>query len=214
MGADQSPCYAESAGNRSWNSIVYRSSVTSRDWRQEFEEVAVVHLDRLFQMALRLCRNRSEAEDLVQETYLRAFRHFDQFDPGTNCRAWLFAILHNTFVNRVKRGGRELLELDEGELDRVEVDSAEVRATIANPEEEFFKHVVDADLVEALERLPLRFREVVLLADVEECSYKEIAQICGVPVGTVMSRLFRGRQLLRKALVTAYRERRSMRREA
>lgn len=188
--------------------------MATQDWRQEFEEVALVYLDQIYHMALRLCRNRTEAEDLVQETYLRAFRHFDKFDPGTNCRAWLFAILHNTFVNRVKRGGRELLELNEGELDRVEVDSAEVMATIANPEEEFFKHVVDADLVEALERLPLRFREVVLLADVEECSYKEIAQICGVPVGTVMSRLFRGRQLLRKVLVAAYRERRGMRREA
>lgn len=72
----------------------------------EFEEQALVHLDRVFQFAVRLTRNRTEAEDLVQETYLRAFRHFDQFDPGTNCRAWLFAILHNTFLNQVKRQGR------------------------------------------------------------------------------------------------------------
>ncbi len=183
------------------------------DRRQEFEEVALVHLDQLFRMALRLCRNRSEAEDLVQETYLRAFRHFDQFDPGSNCRAWLLAILHNTFVNRVKREGREVLELDEGELDRARINSSEVMATIANPEEELFKHVVDADVVGALERLPLRFREVILLADVEECSYKEIAQICGVPVGTVMSRLFRARQLVRRALVATYRERNGMRRD-
>jgi len=187
--------------------------VVSRDWRQEFEEVALVHLDQLFHMALRLCGNRAKAEDLVQETYFRAFKHFDKFDPGTNCRAWLFAILHNTFVNRVKRERREVLEPD-GDLESAEIDASEVMVTITNPEEEFFKHIVDADLVRAMERLPLRFREVVLLADVEECSYKEIAQICGVPVGTVMSRLFRGRQFLRKALVAAHRERKGVRREA
>jgi len=190
-------------------------AVADRDRRREFEEVALVHLDRLFRMALRLCRNRAGAEDLVQEAYLRAFRHFDQFDPGTNCRAWLFAILHNTFVNRVKREAREVPELDEADLDRAELEpDPEVMATIANPEEEFFKNVMDAGLVAALERLPVRFREAVLLADVEECSYKEIAQICGVPVGTVMSRLFRGRQFLRRALVAAHRERKGVRREA
>jgi len=187
--------------------------VVSRDWRQEFEEVALVHLDQLFHMALRLCGNRAKAEDLVQETYFRAFKHFDKFDPGTNCRAWLFAILHNTFVNRLKRERREVLEPD-GDLESAEIDASEVMVTITNPEEEFFKHIVDADLVRAIERLPLRFREVVLLADVEECSYKEIAQICGVPVGTVMSRLFRGRRFLRQALVAAYRERKGMGREA
>lgn len=181
--------------------------------RQEFEEVALVHLDRLYQMALRLSGNPDEAGDLVQETYLRAFRHFDQFDLGTNCRAWLFAILHNTFVNRVKRQGRERLELNEEELDRLEADSSGLMATIATPEEEFFARVVDKDLVEALERVPPRFREVVLLAAVEECSYKEIAQICGVPVGTVMSRLFRGRRLLRRALAAVHRERKGARRE-
>jgi RNA polymerase sigma-70 factor (ECF subfamily) len=181
--------------------------VVTRDCRQQFEQVALVHLDDLFRMAVRLHKNRADAQDLVQETYFRAFKHFDQFQPGTNCRAWLFAILHNTFVNRLRRGGREVLELDGGDPDRHEDGPLEVMATIADPEEEFFKHVVDADLIKAIERLPLRFREIILLADVEEYSYKEIAQICGVPIGTVMSRLFRGRQRLRKALVAAYRER-------
>ncbi len=181
----------------------------SREWREEFDEVALVHLDRVYHMALRLCRNRAEAEDLVQETYLRAFRHFDQFDPGTNCRAWLFAILRNTFLNRVKRQGREVLERDEGELERGGAEVPETMATLPTPEEELLKHVVDADLVRAVEQLPLRFREVLLLADLEECSYKEIARICGIPMGTVMSRLHRGRHLLRKALATAFRERRA-----
>lgn len=191
-----------------------KTSVVIRDWRKEFEEVALVHLDQLYHMALRLCRSASQAEDLVQETYLRAFRHFDQFDPGTNCRAWLFAILHNTFVNRIKREGRELLELGEGELDRAGASVSEVPATIANPEEELLKHVLDGDLLRALEAMPVRFREAVLLADVDEFSYKEVAQILGVPVGTVMSRLFRGRQFLRKALVAAARERKGARRDA
>jgi len=174
--------------------------VVTRDGRQEFEQVALVHMDNLFHMALRLCRNRADAEDLVEETYLRAFRRFDQFTPGSNSRAWLFTILHNTFVNWMKRKWRQVLEPEEAKFDRLGGEPSEVMATIANPEEEYFKRLVDADLVRALEQLPVRFREVVLLADFEQCSYKEIAQICRVPLGTVMSRLFRGRQILRKAL--------------
>lgn len=167
---------------------------------QEFEEVALAHLDRVYQFAFRLCRKRPEAEDLVQETYLRAFRSFHQFQPGTNCRAWLLAILHNAFVNGVKREWRQVLEPDEEELERLGGEPLEGMATFPNPEEECFKQVVTKDLVEALDRLPVPFREAVLLADLEECSYKEIAQICGVPTGTVMSRLFRGRRRLQKAL--------------
>ncbi len=170
--------------------------------RQEFEEVALDHLDRVYRMALRFCCNRTEAEDLVQETYLRAFRHFDQFQPGTNCRAWLFAILRNTFLNRVKREGRQVLGRDDAELDQLVGEPLEGMATFPNPEDECFKHVVAKDLIEALDRLPVPFREAVLLADVEGCSYKEIALVCGVPIGTVMSRLFRGRQRLQKTLTT------------
>lgn len=177
-----------------------------REWREEFEAIALVHLDRLYHMALRLCQNRTEAEDLVQESYLKAFRHFDQFAPGTNCRAWLFAILHNTFLSRVKRQGREVLGPDEEELERGGKGISETMAALPTPEEELLRHAVDADLVRALEQLPLRFREVVLLADLEECSYKEIARICGIPSGTVMSRLHRGRQQLRKALAATFRE--------
>lgn len=173
----------------------------------EFEDQALVHLNRVFQFAVRLTRNRTEAEDLVQETYLRAFKHFDQFDPGTNCRAWLFAILHNTFLNQVKRQGREVPGLTEEELERAEAELADGAAVIENPEEELLRRVVDADLVAALGRLPFIFREAVLLADVEECSYKEIAWVCGVPIGTVMSRLSRGRRLLRRELERLIRER-------
>lgn len=176
----------------------------------EFEGQALVHLDRVFQFAVRLTGNRTEAEDLVQETYLRAFRHFDQFDPGTNCRAWLFAILHNTFVNQVKRQGREVPGLDEGELERLEVEMPDGANAVENPEEQLLKRIVDADLVAVLDGLPVIFREVVLLADVEECSYKEIARICGVPIGTVMSRLSRGRRLIRRTLEALTRERQKL----
>lgn len=177
----------------------------------EFEDQALVHLDGVFRLAVRLTRNRAEAEDLVQETYLRAFTHFDQFDPGTNCRAWLFAILRNTFLNQVKRRGREVPGLEERELEQAEAEMSDVMGTIENPEDDLLKRIVDADLVAALDRLPLGFREVVVLADVEECSYREIAQICGVPIGTVMSRLSRGRRLLRRNLETLTRERRGLR---
>ncbi len=194
---------ADSAGNPAW--VAREEPWPSR--LQAFEAAALVHLDSVYRLALRLCRKRTEAEDLVQDTYLRAFSHFDQFQPGTNCRAWLFTILRNAFINRVTRGGREVLELDEDRLERVEVESPGFPlSTIANPEDEFFRHVVDKDVAEALDQLPVLFREVVLLADLEQCSYKEIGQICGVPVGTVMSRLSRGRQRLRAALAT--RERR------
>ena len=180
--------------------------------REEFEDQALVHLDRVFHLALRLTRNRTEAEDLAQETYLRAFKHFDQFDPGTNCRAWLFAILRNAFLNQLKRQGREVPGLDEGVLERFATEMADGPGTLESPEEELLKGVAGAELVAALERLPLIFREAVVLADVEECSFKEIAQICGVPMGTVMSRLSRGRRLLRRALETLVREREGLRR--
>ena len=178
--------------------------------RQEFEEQALVHLDRVFHLALRLTRNRTEAEDLSQETYLRAFRHFDQFDPGTNCRAWLFAILRNAFVNQLKRRGREVSGLDEEEMERLEVEMHDGTRTVEGPEEDLMKRVVGADLVAALDRLPLIFREAVVLADLEECSYKEIAQICGVPMGTVMSRLSRGRRLLRQSVAMLARHRQGL----
>lgn len=182
----------------------------SQSRRQEFEDEALVHLDRVFHLALRLTRNRAEAEDLSQETYLRAFKHFDRFDPGTNCRAWLFAILRNAFINRLKRQGREVAGLDEGQLERYEAEMSEGRQTIESPEEDLLRRVVGADLVAALDRLPLIFREAVVLADLEECSYKEIARICGVPMGTVMSRLSRGRGLLRRSLAALVRERQGL----
>ena len=172
----------------------------------EFEGVALVHLDLLYRAALRLTHNRAEAEDLVQETWLRALRHFDQFDPGSNCRAWLLTILRNAFLNRVRREGREILESDMAATEAGAARLEEASVARSSAEEDFFQTVLHGDVDRALKTLPLPFRLVVTLADLEGLTYKEVAQVLDCPIGTVMSRLSRARQLLRKELVTLARE--------
>jgi RNA polymerase sigma-70 factor (ECF subfamily) len=164
---------------------------------REFEEVALVHLDALYQTALRLTGSRAEADDVVQETYLRAYRSFDRFNPGTNCRAWLFTILRNAFLNRLRAGRREVLEAD---MDEREATQSRTAAMESSPEETFFQTVLHGDVDRALKALPLVFREAIILADIEGLSYREVADVVGCPIGTVMSRLSRGRRLLRGAL--------------
>jgi RNA polymerase sigma-70 factor, ECF subfamily len=167
---------------------------------REFEEVALVHLDVLYRTALRLTHHRADAEDLVQETCLRAYRSFDRFNPGTNCRAWLLAILRNAFLNRVRRAGRELLDDEATPWEATESAFADRGMAESNPEEEFFQTVLHGDVDRALAALPLPFREAVALTDLEGLSYKEVAEVLGCPIGTVMSRLARGRALLRRSL--------------
>ena len=175
--------------------------LTGGDRSREFEAVALVHLDALYQLALRLTHNRSEAEDLVQETCLRAFRSFHRFNPGTNCRAWLFTILRNAFLNRIRQAGRDVLAGESADLESTIFQRvAETLPARGHPDEEFFQTVLHGDVDRALKALPLPFREVVILADLEGLAYKEIAQVVGCPIGTVMSRLSRGRGLLRQAL--------------
>ena len=166
--------------------------------------MALVHLDALYHVALRLTRNRAQAEDIVQEAFLRAFRSFHHFNPGTNCRAWFFTILRNIFLNRVRTQGREVLEAEMGGVDQAEgmVDTH----VGANPEERFLQTVLHGDVDRALATLPMAFREAVLLVDIEGLTYREVAEIVGCPIGTVMSRLSRGRALLRRALVCFARE--------
>lgn len=170
----------------------------ANDRVREFEDVALVHLDSLYQAALRLTGRRADADDIVQETFLRAFKGFHRFDPGTNCRAWLFTIMRNAFLNRVRAAGREVLEddMDRHELERTLLSAPEV----PGPEEAFFQTVLHGDVDRALKELPLVFREALILADLEGLSYREIAEVLSCPVGTVMSRLSRGRRLLRVAL--------------
>jgi RNA polymerase sigma-70 factor (ECF subfamily) len=167
--------------------------------------VALVHLDSLYHAALRLTRNRAEAEDVVQDTVLRAFRAFHTFARATNCRAWLFTILRNVFLNRERRQGREVLEAAPTLIEPPEGPAVEWPAG-RDPEDEYLQTVLHGDVDRALRALPFAYREAVILADLEGLTYKEVAQALGCPVGTVMSRLSRGRGMLRRALVTFARE--------
>ncbi len=158
-----------------------------KDESRSFEELALPLLDSLYRYARWLTRNATEAEDLVQEAYLKALRGFDSFRAGSNIRAWMFRILRNTFLT--SRSGLRAESLDEQEM-----------MDAATPESQFFRRVDAQSLRRAIEQLPVEFREVLLLCDVEEMSYKEIAEMLSIPMGTVTSRLIRARQKVRKAL--------------
>ncbi len=170
--------------------------------KQEFESLALAQLDSLYSAALRLTKNERDAEDLVQDTCMRAFRFFDKFERGTNIKAWLFKILTNTFINRYRRKVKERTLVEGSERDAVHERfiSRDASDFAANPEQYFFDRLLSDDVLMAMDSLPIEFRLVVILADLQEFSYKEIADILECPVGTVMSRLFRGRKLLQKTL--------------
>ncbi|HEY6957386.1 MAG TPA: sigma-70 family RNA polymerase sigma factor [Candidatus Limnocylindria bacterium] len=175
-----------------------------------FETEALSFLDALYRTALRMTRSEADAEDLVQETYIRAFRFRDQFTPGTNLKAWLFRILTNTFINSYRRRQSqpeftELDDVDEFSLYR-RMTGGPAASASPDPESEFLNGLVDSEVKDALADLPEKFRSVVLL-DVEGFSYKEIAEMLGIPIGTVMSRLHRGRKFLQKRLYDLAQER-------
>ena len=169
-----------------------------------FETEALAFLDALYRTALRMTRSEADAEDLVQETYIKALRFRDQFTPGTNLKAWLFRILTNTFINSYRRRQAqpeftELDDVDEFSLYR-RMSDLKTASAQGDPEAEFLNGLVDGEVKDALAELPEKFRSVVLL-DVEGFSYKEIAEMLGIPIGTVMSRLHRGRKFLQKRLL-------------
>ena len=170
--------------------------------RREFEETALPHLDALYGIALKLCRDSSEAEDLVQETFVRAYRFFHRYERGTNCKAWLFKILRNAFINGYRssrrRGEVVAFDLIEGRSETLLREDGLPAAR--NPEEIAANARLGEEVRAALNRLPPDFRMVVVLAFVEGYTYKEIATIMSCPIGTVMSRLFRARRSLREAL--------------
>jgi RNA polymerase sigma-70 factor, ECF subfamily len=160
------------------------------------------HMDTLFSVASRMTRGSSEAEDLVQDTILKAIRAKDQFEPGTNLKAWLLRILTNTFINKYRRGGMERGVLDGPTADTLVENwtSASTMRAVRDAESAALKPLIEAELSAALDELPEDFRLAVILSDVEELSYKEIADVMGCPIGTVMSRLHRGRKLLQSRL--------------
>ena len=172
--------------------------------RAELEAEALSHIDALYRTALRMTRNPADAEDLVQEAYLRAFRSLHQFRPGTNLRAWIFRIMTNAYINEYRKRSRRptsssLDDLEEFYLYDHLIDSG-VQPTSERPEDIVLDRLTASDVIDALDGLSDDFREVVLLADVEGFSYREIAEIMDIPVGTVMSRLYRARQRLQKSL--------------
>ena len=169
-----------------------------------FADQAMPFMDQLYGAAMRMTRNPADAEDLVQETYLRAYRGFGSFQEGTNLKAWLYRILTNTFINsyRSKKRRPDETELDEGEdlyLYR-RLGGLEAARVGRSAEDELMDFFTDGEVKDAMDALPEQFRVAVLLADVEGFSYKEIAEILDIPIGTVMSRLHRGRKALQKQL--------------
>ncbi len=182
------------------------ASVASQeaDLRTLFAEQAMEHMGSLYGAALRMTRNPADAEDLVQETYLKAYRSFGSFQQGTNLKAWLYRILTNTFINSYRARKRRPEQTDVEDVEDLylyhRLGGLEAAAAGRSAEEEVLERFTDDEVKAALERLPEQFRMAVLLADVEGFSYKEIAEILDIPIGTVMSRLHRGRKALQKAL--------------
>jgi RNA polymerase sigma-70 factor (ECF subfamily) len=176
--------------------------------RERFERDVLPLLPNLYGAALRMTRNAQDAEDLVQEAVLRAYRGFAGFAEGTNLRAWMYRILTNTFINSYRKRQREPVTVQEDEIaDWYLYDRLGESGVEASAESEVLRRIPDEDVQRALEELPEGFRMAVLLADVEGFSYKEIAEILDIPIGTVMSRLHRGRKALQKALWETVRER-------
>ncbi len=170
--------------------------------RADFERDALQFAPQLYSAALRMTRNPADAEDIVQETFLKAYRAYDTFQQGTNLKAWLYRILTNSYINRYRKQQRRPSEVELGELQDLYLYRrlGEDSGASVSAEEEVLEQFVDTDVKEALESLPEHFRIPVLLADVEGFSYREIAEIMDIPIGTVMSRLHRGRKALQQKL--------------
>ena len=171
-------------------------SADSLERRRLFEAEALQHLDKLYAFAMKLTRSRDEAEDLVSDTMLRAIERWDQYRLGTNVRAWLFTILYHVFVSRKRRIDAREVPQPEHEDGRPAFEAVGE----ADPEGRFYDSFLDEEIVKAIDDLPDEYRVAVVLSDVQELRYAEIAQVLGIPEGTVKSRLFRGRKILQRKL--------------
>lgn len=190
------------------------------DTRKEFEELTMPHVDSLYNMALRMSTNKEDAEDLVQETYLKAYRFFDTFQKGTNVKAWLFKILRNTFINKYRKAISSPSEVLYEDIELVnsyisnnnEPDTRESIDTLKSKVERL-DDILGDDIKNAIDSLPIEYREAIIYSDIEELTYKDIAEIINVPIGTVKSRINRARSLLRKNLWNYAKERGFVKRE-
>lgn len=184
--------------------MLFKAMAGKRKSKREriFEAEAMPHVHALYAGALRLTRSEADAEDLVQETFMKAFRAFEQFEPGTNCRAWLFRIQTNTFINKYRRRvkEREILEGNEKQAAVHYMIHPQSKKHTLDPENNMVDKFLSDEVLAALEKVPTDFRTVVELADIQGMSYKDIAEAVEIPVGTVMSRLFRGRRILQEQL--------------
>jgi RNA polymerase sigma-70 factor (ECF subfamily) len=184
----------------------FRRSPEPKAW--DFRSGELPYADALFGTALRLTRNRQDAEDLLQETYLRAYAHYDGYREGTNLKAWLFRILKNGFINgyRQRKAGPREVDLERGG-ESFEAALEDVTPLAATPEDELLDRTLDGDVARGIGSLPHDFRIVVELVDLQDFSYREVADILEIPLGTVMSRLYRGRRLLEETLLSYGRRR-------
>ncbi len=180
-----------------------KKATLSREERQkqlEFQNEAVIHLNSLYNYALHLTMNPDDAEDLVQETYLKAYRFFNSFERGTNCNAWMFKILKNNYINRFRKNSKEPGKVDYDLIKDFYHSIKDIQNDTSEAESDYFHSLLHEEVYQALHSLPEEFREVIQLCDIDGFTYEEIANMVESPIGTVRSRLYRGRKLLREQL--------------
>jgi RNA polymerase sigma-70 factor (ECF subfamily) len=178
----------------------YNLSEMEVEKQQEFEAEAMPHKDALYNYALKMARNTDDAQDLVQETYYKAYRSYHQFENATNSKAWMFMILKNTFINNYRKSKREPGKVDYDEIEDFYENIKSEQTRDNNLDLEFYQNMLDDELSDALAKLPANMREVYLLCDLEGYTYEEIAELVNIPIGTVRSRLHRARKLLQDEL--------------
>ncbi|TYP93932.1 RNA polymerase, sigma subunit, ECF family [Fodinibius salinus] len=175
--------------------------------QEDFEDEIIPHLDAMYNFALRLTSDPSDAEDLVQDTIVKAFRFFSSYEKGTNAKAWLFRILKNSYINNYRKQSKQPNQVDYDEVATFYETIRAERTDTSDLEDKMFRDLIDDDISNALDELPEDFRTVVLLCDIEDFTYEEIANMLDVPIGTIRSRLHRGRNLLKSQLMEYAKER-------